>query len=72
MNEAFLALSEDVATAEDIDEAMKLGANYPRGPFEWAKEIGAPTILRTLDSLRTNHGGAYIAAPSLRERTGGT
>lgn len=36
VNEAFLALSEGVATAEDIDRAMKLGANYPKGPFEWA------------------------------------
>ena len=68
VNEAFLALSEGVATAEDIDEAMKLGANYPKGPFEWAQEIGAPKIVRTLDSLRTAHGEAYIAAPSLRDR----
>jgi 3-hydroxybutyryl-CoA dehydrogenase len=71
VNEAFLALSEGVATAEDIDEAMKLGANYPKGPFEWAEEIGAPSILQTLDSLRASHGEAYIAAPSLRERAAG-
>lgn len=71
VNEAFLALSEGVATAEDIDEAMKLGANYPKGPFEWAEEIGAQNILRTLDSLRVAHGEAYIAAPSLRERAAG-
>jgi 3-hydroxybutyryl-CoA dehydrogenase len=68
VNEAFLALSEGVATAEDIDEAMKLGANYPKGPFEWAEEIGADSILDTLDSLRATHGDAYLAAPSLRER----
>jgi 3-hydroxybutyryl-CoA dehydrogenase len=68
VNEAFLALSEGVAAAEDIDEAMKLGANYPRGPFEWAEDIGVQSVLRTLDSLRTAHGEAYIAAPSLRER----
>ena len=67
INEAFLTLSEGVASAEDIDEAMKLGANYPRGPFEWAEEIGARKVLRTLDSLRANHGEAYVAAPSLRE-----
>ena len=66
VNEAFLALSEGVASAEDIDKAMKLGANYPRGPFEWAEEIGIHTILQTLDSLREAHGEAYIAAPSLR------
>ena len=71
VNEAFLALSEGVATAEDIDQAMKLGANYPKGPFEWAQEIGASTILRTLDSLRTTHGDAYVAAPALRENAAG-
>jgi len=64
VNEAFLALSEGVATAEDIDEAMKLGANYPKGPFEWAEEVGAPTIVRVLDALRTTHGDAYIAVGS--------
>lgn len=68
VNEAFLTLSEGVANAEDIDLAMKLGANYPRGPFEWADEIGADRILGTLDSLRTTHGDAYLAAPLLRGR----
>jgi 3-hydroxybutyryl-CoA dehydrogenase len=66
VNEAYLALSEGVATAEDIDKAMKLGANYPRGPFEWAEEIGVQSILRMLDSLRDAYGEAYIAASSLR------
>jgi 3-hydroxybutyryl-CoA dehydrogenase len=68
VNEAFLTLSERVASVEDIDQAMKLGANYPKGPFEWAEEIGAHKILQTLDSLRAAHGDAYLAAPSLRER----
>jgi 3-hydroxybutyryl-CoA dehydrogenase len=67
VNEAFLALSEGVASAEDIDRAMKLGANYPRGPFEWVEEIGAHSIVETLDSLRAAHGDAYLAAPALRE-----
>src|SRR5215211_6128811 len=68
VNEAFLALSEGVATAEDIDRAMKLGANFPKGPFEWGEEIGARSIVETLDSLRAAHGDAYLAAPALRER----
>ncbi len=68
VNEAFLTLSEGVATAEDIDQAMKLGANYPKGPFEWAEEIGADAIVRKLDSLREAHGDAYLAAPLLRRR----
>src|SRR5215208_5958400 len=67
VNEAFLALSEGVATAEDIDRAMKLGANYPKGPFEWVEEIGAHSIVETLDSLRAAYGDAYLAAPALRE-----
>ncbi len=68
VNEAFLTLSEGVATAEDIDRAMKLGANYPKGPFEWADEIGTERILDTLDSLRKIHGDAYLASPLLRQR----
>lgn len=68
VNEAFLTLSEGVATAEDIDRAMKLGANYPKGPFEWADEIGIERILDTLDSLRTTHGDAYLASSLLRRR----
>jgi 3-hydroxybutyryl-CoA dehydrogenase len=67
INEAYLALSEGVATAEDIDRAMKLGANYPKGPFEWAKEIGPTQILQTLNSLRTTHGEAYLPATTVRE-----
>ena len=67
VNEAFLVLSEGVATAEDIDRAMKLGANYPKGPFEWLEEIGAHSIVETLDSLRAAYGEAYLAAPALRE-----
>ena len=68
VNEAFLAVSEDVAAPEDIDRAMKLGANYPKGPFEWAEEIGPDRIVRTLDALRVTHGDAYLAAPLLRRR----
>jgi 3-hydroxybutyryl-CoA dehydrogenase len=68
VNEAFMTLSEGVATAEDIDQAMKLGANYPKGPFEWAEEVGAERILETLDSLRASRGDAYLAAPLLRQR----
>ena len=67
VNEAHLALSEGVATAEDIDRAMKLGANYPKGPFAWTNEIGPNHILQTLDSLRTTHGEAYLPAQTLRE-----
>lgn len=52
INEAFFALDEGVAKAEDIDRAMKFGVNYPKGPFEWAdgkKEI-VVTLLSELYS----------------------
>jgi 3-hydroxybutyryl-CoA dehydrogenase len=39
-NEACFAMMEKVASAPDIDIAMKLGTNYPRGPLEWAEKLG--------------------------------
>jgi 3-hydroxybutyryl-CoA dehydrogenase len=51
---------------------MKLGANYPKGPFEWVEEIGARRVVETLDSLREAYGDAYLAAPALRESATGT
>jgi 3-hydroxybutyryl-CoA dehydrogenase len=44
---------------------MKLGTNYPRGPFEWAEEIGASSRPETLDALRLARGDAYLASPLL-------
>ena len=46
INEAHFALSDKVASREDIDRAMKYGVNYPKGPFEWAK--GREAVVRTL------------------------
>ncbi len=40
INEAWHALAEEVSTKNEIDTAMKLGTNYPYGPFEWAEKIG--------------------------------
>ncbi len=50
-NEAAFALQEGVASAEDIDTAMKLGTNYPLGPLEWADQIGINTVVGILDDL---------------------
>jgi 3-hydroxybutyryl-CoA dehydrogenase len=52
INEAYLAKEEDVSTKEEIDIAMKLGTNYPYGPFEWAKKIGLKNIADLLSALR--------------------
>ncbi|MGZ5304094.1 MAG: 3-hydroxyacyl-CoA dehydrogenase family protein, partial [Bacteroidia bacterium] len=51
INEAFYTLQEGTATAEDIDESMKLGTNYPKGPFQWANEMGIKAVYETLDAL---------------------
>lgn len=51
INEAGIALCDEVATKEDIDTAMKLGTNYPKGPLEWAEQIGHRTIRGTLRAL---------------------
>ncbi len=51
LNEAALALEEGVATREDIDIAMKLGTNYPKGPLAWADEIGPRNVRGLLKAL---------------------
>lgn len=51
INEAFFTLEENVSTEEEIDTAMKLGTNYPFGPFEWSKKIGLQNIYSLLSAL---------------------
>lgn len=51
INEAYFALGEKVSTKEEIDIAMKLGTNYPFGPFEWAQKIGLDKIAGLLARL---------------------
>ncbi len=67
INEAAFALQEGVATAGDIDMAMKLGTNYPKGPLGWCDEIGAYTIVAILEALQVEYGhDRYKIAPLLR------
>jgi 3-hydroxybutyryl-CoA dehydrogenase len=67
VNEAAFALSEGVGSADDIDAAMKLGFNYPRGPLEWADVIELDHVLAVLDALYDElHEERYRAAPLLR------
>src|SRR5690606_19872360 len=54
INEAFYALNENISTVKEIDLAMKLGTNYPFGPFEWAKIIGIDKIYDLLNVLAEN------------------
>ena len=54
INEAFYALNEKISSREEIDLAMKLGTNYPMGPFEWAEKIGLEKIHALLRVLSEN------------------
>ena len=53
INEAYFAVSDNVSSKKEIDTAMKLGTNYPYGPFEWAELIGKKNILELLQKLNT-------------------
>ena len=67
INEAAFALAEGIAEAADIDTAMRLGVNYPRGPLEWADAIGLDRVVATLDGLHAHYGeDRYRVAPHLR------
>ena len=56
VNEAFHALGEGVAGADDIDLALRLGAAHPAGPFERAREMGGPdAVLARLEDLAADH-----------------
>jgi 3-hydroxybutyryl-CoA dehydrogenase len=51
INEAYFALEDNVSSKAEIDTAMKLGTNYPFGPFEWASQIGTSNVLALLQKL---------------------
>ncbi|HEV3090859.1 MAG TPA: 3-hydroxyacyl-CoA dehydrogenase NAD-binding domain-containing protein [Candidatus Cybelea sp.] len=65
VNEAMIAVAEDVASAEDVDEAMMLGANYPIGPVAWGREIGGARLRRILKRLADADGEGYAPHRSL-------
>ena len=52
INEAYYTFEENVSTKNEIDIAMKLGTNYPYGPFEWSEKIGVKNIYNLLLRLR--------------------
>jgi 3-hydroxybutyryl-CoA dehydrogenase len=71
INEASYAADEGVAEPGDIDTAMRLGLNHPRGPFEWLDELGAERVLATLDALSDQLGpDRYRPAGRLRGLAG--
>jgi 3-hydroxybutyryl-CoA dehydrogenase len=66
-NEAFYMLQEGVGTPEDIDKAIKLGLNYPMGPFELGDLVGLDTRLNNLNYLHAKLGEKYRPAPLLEQ-----
>ena len=68
INEAIFALSEGLATAEDIDNGMKLGCNHPIGPLALADMVGLDTLLAVMEVFYTQFNDSkYRPAPLLRE-----
>jgi 3-hydroxybutyryl-CoA dehydrogenase len=63
INEAYFTFGAGIATREDIDTAMKLGTNYPFGPFEWCARIGSKKVAELLTEL-SRSDERYQIAPS--------
>ena len=66
-NEAFYMLQEGLGTPEDIDKAIKLGLNYPMGPFELVDLVGLDARLNNLNYLHEKLGEKYRPAPLLEQ-----
>jgi len=68
INEAADAVLQGVCTPEGADAAMKLGVNYPAGPFEWLAQWNAPAVIALLDTLDAHYRGErYRVSPWLRK-----
>jgi 3-hydroxybutyryl-CoA dehydrogenase len=61
---AYDAVAKGVATEEDVDTAMRLGVNYPLGPFEWSRRLGRTWAYSLLDDLHLREPSGRCA-PSL-------
>lgn len=66
INEAYFALEEKVSSRDEIDIALRLGTNYPYGPFEWSRKIGLKNICTLLDKLGTTDD-KYAPSPLLKK-----
>ena len=68
INEAYYTVMEGTATKEDIDTGMKLGTNYPMGPFEWALSWGIANIYELLEALHLDtKDERYKICPLLKQ-----
>ncbi|KMH50554.1 3-hydroxyadipyl-CoA dehydrogenase [Klebsiella quasipneumoniae] len=74
INEALDALQKGVASAQDIDTAMRLGVNYPQGPLAWGDSLGWRRVLRLLENLHHHYGeeryrpGSLLRQKALMEK----
>lgn len=66
INEAYFGLGDEISTKTEIDIAMKLGTNYPFGPFEWSQKIGLNKIYTLLKKL-SEQDSRYAVAPALEK-----
>lgn len=68
INEAYHAVQEGTASRQDIDKAMKLGTNYPYGPFEWCELIGKKHVYELLEALyEDTHDERYKICPLMKK-----
>jgi 3-hydroxybutyryl-CoA dehydrogenase len=68
VNEAAFAVMENVSSVKEIDDAMRLGTNYPKGPLRWADEIGIDVVVSLLDSLYAEYRQERYRACRLMRR----
>jgi 3-hydroxybutyryl-CoA dehydrogenase len=68
INEAIYVYMYGLARMEDIDQMMRLGANFPMGPFEYADFLGLDRVLHTLEWLSNELGPHYRPCPVLRRK----
>ena len=69
VNEAADAVAQGVCTPDAADAAMKLGVNYPAGPFEWLARWNESEVVCLIDALDTHYRGErYRVSPWLRRR----
>lgn len=66
VNEAYFGLADGISTKEEIDIAMKLGTNYPLGPFEWSEKIGLEKIHHLL-SVLSKQDSRYMPSSLLQQ-----
>jgi 3-hydroxybutyryl-CoA dehydrogenase len=68
INESAFAITEDIASPQDIDTALKLGVKFPLGPFELAEQIGLKQVYAVLSALHTDlQEERYRIAPLLKQ-----